>query len=497
MGDTETGGEHATRTLQAGSSQPSPHSSPEQSSQPVPALRESLEAGAPPSMEPVGPPDATRSPAGGIGGGRSSGRGSRIYAASVAASCAVGLVVRLVYAFGDKYHDVWQGDSYYYHYQAKYLLKGWWFINPGVLHHHGTPRVELFSAQHPPAFTSFLAFFDLFGLHRLGAQKLLMCLVGVATIWAVSALARELAGVRAGVIAAVLGALYPGMWVFDGQVMSEALLMLLAALTLLAAYRCRRDPRPWRLLLLGAGTALCALTRSEAILYIPLIALPVAWGIHRSLGARARSTALALGAAVLVLLPWTVRNLVVFEHPVFLSDQLGITLAAANNKTTYSNGPLFASWCFPCVHDVKEPVADESVQQVFWEHEAENFVKHHLSRVPAVVAARVGITWSLYAPRLQASENVIQGWPVAVSLAWLWWYYPLALLAILGAVVLRRRRIAIYPLMAVPITVTAASIVTYGNLRFRAEAEVVIVTLAAVCLDAVSGWVAARAGWRQ
>jgi len=418
----------------------------------------------------------------------------RAYGAIVAASMAAGLVVRLVYAFGDKYHDVWQGDSYYYHYQAKFLLEGFWFVNPGVFRHHGTPRVELLSAQHPPMFTAFLAFFDLFGLHRMGAQKLLLCLVGVATIWAVASLARELGGRRAGGIAAVLAALYPGMWIFDGQVMSEALLMLLAALTLIGAYRARRDPRPWRLVLLGAGAAACALTRSETILYVPLIVIPVAWGAASGLRARMKTSALALGAAVVVLLPWSIRNLVVFEHPVFLSDQLGITLAAANNSTTYSNGPLFANWCFPCVHDVKEPVADESVQQIFWEHRAEKFVESHLSRVPVVIAGRIGITWDLYAPRLEANENVIQGWPIGVSLAWLLWYYPLGVLAVIGTVLLYRRRIAIYPLMAVPVTVTIAAIVTYGNARFRAEAGDVMVVLGAIAIDALVARLTGRGG---
>jgi hypothetical protein len=186
-----------------------------------------------------------------------------------------------------------------------------------------------------------------------------------------------------------------------------------------------------------------------------------------------------------VLAPWTIRNLVAFRHPVFLSDQLGITLAAANNNSTYGNGPLFASWCFPCVHDVKEPVGDESVQQIFWEHRAETYVEHHLSRVPAVIAGRVGRTRDLYIPLLEAHEDVIEGWPIAVSMAWLWWFYPLAVLAIGGAVALRRRKVAVYPMLALPATVTAAVILTYGNIRFRAEAEVVVVALAAVGIDAL------------
>ena len=63
----------------------------------------------------------------------------------------------------------------------------------------------------------------------------LNCLIGTATIAVTALVTRDLAGERAGVIAAVVAALYPGFWVFDGEVMSEALVMLLAALTVLAA----------------------------------------------------------------------------------------------------------------------------------------------------------------------------------------------------------------------------------------------------------------------
>ena len=56
---------------------------------------------------------------------------------------------------------------------------------------------------------------------------------------------------------------------------------------------------------------------------------------------------LAVVVALAPILPFA-RNLAVFHHPVWLSDQLPVTVASANNYQTYY-GPLIASWCFPCL----------------------------------------------------------------------------------------------------------------------------------------------------
>ena len=109
-----------------------------------------------------------------------------------------------------------------------------------------------------------------------------------------------------------------------------------------------------------------------------------------------------------------------------------------------------------------------------------------------VAVERVGLEWDLYAPLRQANQDFLEGWPTPVSDAWLVWFYPLAALAVGGAVILRRRRLPLYPLVAMFIVPTVAAVVTYGNYRFRSEAEVALVVLASVALDAVWGSAAGR-----
>jgi hypothetical protein len=62
-------------------------------------------------------------------------------------------------------------------------------------------------------------------------------------------------------------------------------------------------------------------------------------------------------------------------------------------------------------------------------------------------------------------------------------YYALAGLAVGGAFVLRRRRVPVFPLVAVGLDVVATVLVSFGQTRYRTPVEVSLVLLAAVQLD--------------
>ena len=82
------------------------------------------------------------------------------------------------------------------------------------------------------------------GLDDPDWQRLAGALFGAGTIVVVALIARRLAGDRAGLLAGALAAAYPVLVAADGALMSESLLGLLVAGSLLAAYRLRDRPRP-------------------------------------------------------------------------------------------------------------------------------------------------------------------------------------------------------------------------------------------------------------
>jgi hypothetical protein len=110
------------------------------------------------------------------------------------------------------------------------------------------------------------------------------------------------------------------------------------------------------------------------------------------------------------------------------------------------------------------------------------YVGDHFDRLPAVMAVRVLRTWGIWRPFHQARLSTTEGRPIEAAWAGMAMYYVLLVLAVAGAVLMRRRRLVFWPLVVLAVFVTVMSAVSYGTIRFRIPAEVSIVVLASVTL---------------
>jgi 4-amino-4-deoxy-L-arabinose transferase-like glycosyltransferase len=308
----------------------------------------------------------------------------------------------------------------------------------------------------------------------------------------IALVARELAGDRAGLIAALIVAVYPNLWVNDGLIMSESVSAATVALTILLTYRLVRRPTPWRAAWVGVACGLALLTRAEVVLLVPLMIVPaVAFTRCASLKARSGLIAVVLVTTALTALPWVVYNATRFEKPVLLSTGDGEAFLGANCPRTYSGRDL-GGWSGPCSIRASTR-GDQSVVDAYRRTVAFRYMSDHASRIPVVVAARVGRAWSLFRPVQVAKETSVEGRPQLVSLSGLAMFYLLVPLAIVGVVVLRRRRTMLIPLLAPIVLVTLTAAAVRGEIRFRIPAEVAIVVLAAVATDAIlRRWLDAR-----
>jgi hypothetical protein len=116
------------------------------------------------------------------------------------------------------------------------------------------------------------------------------------------------------------------------------------------------------------------------------------------------------------------------------------------------------------------------------------YAREHRGRLPAVTAARVLRPWGFFHPAQEVSLQRAGGggprWIGWLGLAVTWALLPAA---IAGGVLLRRRREPLAILLAPVAFVVLVSAAAYGILRFRAAADVTILVLAAVALNAVVG----------
>ena len=393
----------------------------------------------------------------------------------------LGLGVRGYYIHVHTQHVVVQSDVFYYHGGANLLAEGHGFVHPYFFVAEGR---SVPGADHPPGYIVALAVASVFGFKSFFAHQVWSALIGTATIGVVGLVGRHVAGTRVALIAAFIAAIYPNFWFSDGLIMSETLVLLMAALTLLVAYRFWERPGTGRAIVLGVVCGLTALTRSEAILLLPLLVLPLVAFLRRlSVRRRVALFAIAGVAALATLAPWVTYNLARFDHPVLLSipDQ---TLLAGNCPDTYY-GKFIGYWSVPCILKSYVKGREPSTMALTYRREARHFVGQNLGRVPFVVFAREGRTWGFYHPDQQLQLDRLATKELELSRLGLAIYYVLAAGTIFGALILRRRRVPVFPLLATVLTPALSVAVTIGETRYRALAEVALVLGGAVTIDAV------------
>lgn len=386
------------------------------------------------------------------------------------------LVVRVVYLLAEQIHEPGLGDALYYSRQADRIAAGGFFDDPA---NPGHP-----AADHPPLTALVLTPGSLLPGVGLPYHRFTMALLGVAVVVVVGLLGRRVAGDRAGLVAAGLAAVYPNLWMNDALAMSETPAALAVAVILLLVYRFIDDPSPRSAALVGVACGIGILARAELALFLPIVVLPVAlWARSLPVAARLGRVLVAGAVAAAVVAPWTLFNLVRFEEPVLLSTNDGLTIIGANCDEVYRTTAI-GLWSLQCAQRVPAS-GDQSQVSATYRRAGIDYLRANRDRLPAVVATRVARAWSLYAPDQMAWYNQGEGRPRWASYLGLGMFYVLAVAAVAGGVVLRRRRVPVWPLAGTAVIVTVTAAAFYGLVRFRIPAEVAIVVLAAVAVDAL------------
>jgi 4-amino-4-deoxy-L-arabinose transferase-like glycosyltransferase len=252
---------------------------------------------------------------------------------------------------------------------------------------------------------------------------------------------------------------------------------------LLLVFRYRDRPSLPGAVALGLVCGLLASTRSEQVLLFPFVVLPAILGRSQLPPARRWAWVFISGATLLaVVAPWTIYNRTRFDHPVILSLGSGNAASVANCPAGYY-GPHTGWYSLQCPRPLG--IEDESDADAQERQAALTYARHHLARLPVVLVAREGRAFGFWDPFQQTALDA--GWsqtPLWATRLGLWSFWALLVPAAGGVVVLRRRRVAVYPLLAPFAIVALAVAVAFGETRYRAPSELCLVVLAGVGLDA-------------
>jgi hypothetical protein len=184
------------------------------------------------------------------------------------------------------------------------------------------------------------AVYELRGGVDLRLARITLAVLGSLAILFTFLIGRRLAGPTAGLIGAAAVAVYPSLLEYQGMLMTEPLAATLLSGAVLAVMWASQRERPAAWALPGLLTGALAMVRPEYLLLglaAPLLALVLA---RRGRDLRAGATAAAVMALafVVVLAPWTIRNLIVLDRFVPLSTGGGKALFIGTRLPTDGDG---------------------------------------------------------------------------------------------------------------------------------------------------------------
>ncbi|MEE9417803.1 MAG: glycosyltransferase family 39 protein [Acidimicrobiales bacterium] len=383
--------------------------------------------------------------------------------------------------------SVW-GDGLVFHQQANLLADGEGLISPLPFELQG---IRQQSADHPPVYTLYLAFFSLIGVRSELGHMLVSAPLGAMAAITFALLGRRVAGPKVGLIAAAFGALDPNIWPFPGFVLSETVTIPLAALVALFAYRVWDKPSAREAAGLGLMLGLAILARAELAI-ISVVAIIPLMMLLRQVNLSRRVGLLAIAGLVsgLVVMPWIGYNLSRFEEPVYLSIGLDYSLVQGNCDESYSDDLLGYYW-LGCQGEALEgtglDVADQAIGSLRLREVALDYIAEHPRRAVKAVFARLGRVLGIFHPLQQVRLNsFIAGREPWLANFGVLVYYPMAALAIAGTTILRRRGVLVLPLVGLIVTSLIAVAMTLAVLRYRASAQPALAVLSAVALE--RGW---------
>lgn len=407
---------------------------------------------------------------------------SRSYRKWVGGFVVLGVALRLVYVLALHHGDQAGGDAYYYHWQAILNVRGHWWINPYYYFAHS----EAPTAGHPPLFTVLLMLPSVFGLQSYLWHLCFNAVFGGVTIAVMAGFANDLAGRRAGVVAAALAALYPLQIINDTRAMSESLTATTVVLTLWAGYSWWKKPDLTGAIFFGLAIGMGILTRAEVLTLAPLAAIALMVSVARRVSLRRALVGMAIAASISLatIAPWVYYNMHRFALPVYISNGFGPTLGSANCDLTYK-GEYLGYWNLRCMADSPSFV-EESTWEKYWRDRSFDYIDAHRGELPRVLSARIGRMFFLFRPiqQMNFDEHIeLREW--WLSAMGYWHYWLMVPLSAAGCLILRRRRIPWFPAFAPVIVVVLTAITAFGQTRYRVTSDAAMVPIAAIALGAI------------
>ena len=334
---------------------------------------------------------------------------------------------------------------------------------------------------------------------RVAVARGMQVVIGVVLVAMIGLLAAQVWGGVVALVAMALAAVYVPLVTMSGTVMSEPLFTVFMLGALSAVIRHRRSAHRYRwALVAGALLGATILTRANGIILVVPLAFAV-WDLRPRLSARALGPPVALAVvAVLLVVPWTVRNARELHAFVPVTTQLGSALAGTYNDSARTDPVHPASWrslrhvpsyadLYGRLRETNEAVLEKRIR-----HRAERYALDHPGYVAQVAFWTTvrgldlgGMDWVRHTA---STVSIDATW--AERGAWCFWL--VAALALAGAFTRAARRAPWFFWAFPALMYLSVVFLVIETPRYRTPLDPFIVMLAALALVAAGRRLARR-----
>jgi 4-amino-4-deoxy-L-arabinose transferase-like glycosyltransferase len=179
-------------------------------------------------------------------------------------------------------------------------------------------------------------FYKIFG-HSYIAPRIFQSVIGALTVVVMFMLARRLCGSRVAFLAGLGLALYPSLVYTSGVFYVDCLFTFLIALTVYLLSLSAQYDGARRHALVGLSGVMLGITvlcRPIFLAYLPFAVLVVLFTHDENLKGRIGHAILLSSMALLAIIPWTVRNYMLYDRALLVSTGGGLFLWRGNNELT-------------------------------------------------------------------------------------------------------------------------------------------------------------------
>jgi 4-amino-4-deoxy-L-arabinose transferase-like glycosyltransferase len=411
---------------------------------------------------------------------------------AIAALVVLALVVRIVVVIATP-HFVPVTDAGEFDHIAVSLARTGHYP-PSSLTQHGGP-----SAFRPPMFPGVLAIvYKIVGTGsehtRWDAGRVMEAFLGALVVWLVALIATRLWGWRIGLVAGVIAALWPPLVMVGSSLMSESVFIPLVVASVWAALVGRDTGRLRWAVLAGAFVGLLALTRGNGSLMVIPIGFLVWTRRPRFSRAALKAPLAVLVAAIVVLLPWTIRNYEDFHSLVPVTTEAGYGLAGTYNTVAQDSKHYPGAW-LPPLPQMRQafsvhPDANEVVISNTLTHEATHYIREHPTSLITTFYWNTLRLLNLTGTGVEHAFAGAEGYAtflVTPSVYALWVLLAVCALALcLSPYARRTLRAAPLAVWGCPLIVWLTTAPLLGLTRYRSPADPFLIFVAAIAL--VTTW---------